>query len=98
MKSVKGTIAYLLTHSAYIQNKQAVSYFGICSNNKIIVERIKERVEHKCDICGSSMWLHKSFWIDEAGKVLDYGDEICPHYVYKVTVKYRLPKKKPKKQ
>lgn len=88
-ETVKGTIKYTLTHCGISEGFQAITYFGIFSNNKVIIEKEWMAEEPiKCQACGES--LHEYGMIEtDNGLEVDYNDD---KGVYIHKVKHRLYK------
>ena len=96
IKSLHGTIFYLLTHAAYIPGKNVVSYFGVCSYNALSVERLKVKETVKCEHCESNLvktWDFKLNLNNELIEIQARPDWCKDHYVYKVYTKVRLPER-----
>lgn len=58
-ESVKGTIRYTLTHCGIVEGVHALTYFGIFSYNKVVIDQeIKQDTPIKCSACGQSLHLY----------------------------------------
>lgn len=68
-ESIKGTIKYVLSHCGICEGFQAITYFGLFSNNKIVIDRIEKTTESiNCKCCGEE--LHEySIVYDENGNM-----------------------------
>lgn len=98
MKSLTGTLYYLLTHSFYSPGKQVLTYFGLASYNKIQVIVTVSKEDMLCPVCGGPMWLHHGWDHDGQGHITDIGEPLYLYEVKKRTVAYKLkpPKLKSK--
>lgn len=91
LKSVRGAAAYLLTHAAYIPNKKTITYFGLASYNKIVVERVNPRYEQlTCKECGLPMFLHLGWSTDNEHLIIDYGEPVGDFLIKVYDLRYRL--------
>jgi hypothetical protein len=59
-KTVEGTIWYQLSHAGIPEGRHAVTWFGVCSYNKLKLAK-EEKEEHLCPVCRSP--LREVFWV-----------------------------------
>lgn len=93
-ETIKGTIKYTLTHCGIADGFQALTYFGLFSNNKIVVESIEKITEPiKCRACGEALHL---FRINETseGVEVDWNEDLGVYLHVVVKKTYALNKKK----
>jgi hypothetical protein len=78
-------IRYLLTHTALIENRHSLIWFGKCSYNRVVIDReFKELVRALCPICHKPM-----FYETPEGTWEPWHIEITRrHYKFKVIQKY----------
>ncbi len=91
-ETVKGTIKYTLTHCGIADGFQAVTYFGLFSNNKVVIDKIEKVTEPiKCQACGEALHLYSLKDTDE-GLEVDWDDDlgVYLHVVVKKTYKLRV--------
>jgi hypothetical protein len=90
-ETIKGTIKYTLTHCGIADGFQAVTYFGLFSNNKIVVDKIEKVTEAiKCRGCGEALHLYGKRAGDN-GYEVDWNDDkgVYLQVVVKKTYKLR---------
>lgn len=94
--TIKGTVKYTLTHCGIAEGFQAVSYFGLFSNNKIVIDKIvKVKEPVKCHACGES--LHEYAMVEtDNGYEVDWSQDLGVYLHYVVKKTYKLREKKPK--
>ena len=89
-ETLKGTIKYTLTHCGIADGFQALTYVGLFSNNKVVidyVERITEPI--KCQACGEALHLY-SMKETEEGLKADWGDDLGVYLHIVVKKHYKL--------
>lgn len=90
-ETIKGTIKYTLTHCGIAKGFQAVTYFGMLSNGKIMVDRIEKATEPiKCQACNEALHLYgmEAKTGDNAdGYEIDWNDDRGV-YLHKVVKKF----------
>jgi hypothetical protein len=89
--TIKGTIKYTLTHCGIVQGMQALTYFGLFSNNKIVIDKIDKVTEAiKCKACGEALHLYGLIEGDN-GYDVDWSEDrgVYLHVVVKKTYKLR---------
>ena len=94
-ETIKGTIKYTLTHCGIADGFQAVTYFGLFSNNKIVIDKIEKVTEAiKCQGCGEALHLYGKIEGDN-GYEIDWNDDkgVYLHVVVKKTYKLRNSKR-----
>jgi len=75
------TIRYLLTHTALIEKRHSLIWFGACSYNRVILDReYQEEVRALCPECGSPMFYETPHGTWEAWHIL----VTRRHYKFKV--------------
>jgi len=90
--TVQGTIKYTLTHCGIADGFQALTYFGLFSNNKIVVDTIEKVTEPiKCKACGEALHLYTLVPNDNDGFDVDWSQDrgVYLHIVVKKTYKLR---------
>jgi hypothetical protein len=90
-ETIKGTIKYTLTHCGIVKGMQALTYFGLFSNNKIVIDSIQKVTEAiKCQACGEELHLYGMTKNDEKYEI-DWNDDkgVYLHIVVKKTYKLR---------
>lgn len=90
-ETVQGTIKYTLTHCGIAEGFQALTYFGLFSNNKIVVDKVERVTEPiKCKACGEALHLYEFVELDESIDV-DWSNDlgVYLHIVVKKTYKLR---------
>ncbi|MCZ7401221.1 MAG: hypothetical protein O8C61_03265 [Candidatus Methanoperedens sp.] len=90
-ETIKGTIKYTLTHCGIAKGFQAVTYFGMISNNKIVIDSIQRVTEAiKCQACGEELHLYGMTEADE-GYDIDWKNDrgVYLHVVVKKAYKLR---------
>lgn len=91
LRSIRATAAYLLTHAAYIPGKKTVTYFGLSSYNKIVVERVNPRYEDlKCAVCGLPMSLHRGWSTDTDFNIIELGEPDGDFLIKVYDLRYRI--------
>lgn len=88
-ETIKGTIKYTLTHCGIFKGIQALTYFGLLSNNKIVIDKIEKVTEPiKCRACGEALHLYGLIKDDE-GYDVDWSEDrgVYLHIVVKKTYK-----------
>lgn len=91
-ETVQGTIKYILTHCGIADGFQALTYFGLFSNNKIVVDKIEKVTEPiKCKACGEALHLYELIQNDNDGFDVDWSQDlgVYLHIVIKKTYKLR---------
>jgi hypothetical protein len=91
-ETIKGTIKYTLTHCGIVSGMQALTYFGLFSNSKIVVDTIEKVTEAiKCKACNEALHLYgMKPGGGNDGYEIDWNDDrgVYLHVVVKKT--YRL--------
>jgi hypothetical protein len=55
-ESIQGTLKYTLTHCGIADGWLALTYFGLFSNNKVVIDTIEKTIEPvKCKACGKDL-------------------------------------------
>lgn len=93
-ETIKGTIKYTLTHCGIVTGMQAITYFGLFSNGKIVVDSIQKVTEPiKCQACNEALHLYgmKAGTGDNDGYEIDWNDDrgVYLHIVVKKIYKLR---------
>jgi len=91
-RSVHDTIKYTLTHCGIADGFQAITYFGLFSNNKIVVDTTEKVTEPiKCKACGEELHKYTLVPNDNDGFDVDWSQDkgVYLHIVVKKTYKLR---------
>ncbi len=89
-ETIYGTVKYVLSHCGIADGMQAVTYFGLFSNNKIVVEKIEKVMQPiKCKACGKEMHLY-SLWEGDEKTEVDWTDDRGVYYQPLVKKTYKL--------
>lgn len=91
-QTIKGTIKYTLTHCGIAEGFQAITYFGMISNNKIVIDKIEKVTEAiKCQACGEELHLFGMKENENGEMEVDWTEDkgVYLHIVTKKTYKLR---------
>jgi hypothetical protein len=93
-ETVNGTIKYTLTHCGIVKGLQALTYFGLFSNGKIVIDSIQKVTEAiKCQGCGEELHLYAMKKGVDGGYEVDWNNDKGVYFHVVVKKTYRLKKK-----
>lgn len=80
------TIRYELSHAHIEERRHALTWWGMCAYNNVVVEKIIERKDDICEICGRQNHLY----LDDQDQGEHQIKRIHKHYKISSTVKIRI--------
>lgn len=89
--TIAGTVKYTLTHCGIADGFQAITYFGLFSYNKIVIDKIEKVTEAvKCTACGTELHLYALVENDNGGYDVDWSQDLGVYLHVVVRKTYKL--------